>query len=137
MTSRGKFIWYDVMTTDTKAAAKFYGDVIGWTTQEHPMQGGGSYTIFSQGPVMVAGLMAIPEEVRAQGVPPCWSGYVWVDDVDAEVKRVAAAGGSIKRPPTDIPNVGRFAVVADPGGAVFLLFKPNTTEEPKPVAKVW
>jgi predicted enzyme related to lactoylglutathione lyase len=134
MASHGKFIWYDVMTTDTKAAAKFYGDVIGWTTQEHPMQGGGSYTIFSKGAVMVAGLMAIPDEVRAQGVPPCWSGYVSTDDVDAEAKRVTAAGGSIKRPPTDIPNVGRFAVVADPGGAVFLLFKPNTTEEPKPVA---
>jgi hypothetical protein len=134
MTSRGKFIWYDLMTTDTKAGAKFYSDVIGWTTQEHPMQGGGSYTILSKGPLMVGGLMAIPEEMRAQGVPPCWSGYVSTDDVDAEVKRVEAAGGSIKRPPTDIPNVGRFAVVADPGGAVFLLFKPNTTEDPKPVA---
>ena len=133
-TPRGKFIWYDVMTTDTKAAAKFYSDVIGWSTQEHPMADGGSYTVFSKGPTMVAGLMAIPNEMRAQGVAPCWSGYVSTDDVDAEVKRVAAAGGAIKRPPTDIPNVGRFAVVADPGGAVFLLFKPNTTEEPKPVA---
>jgi predicted enzyme related to lactoylglutathione lyase len=130
----GKFIWYDVMTTDTKAAAKFYGDVIGWTAQEHPMQGGGSYTIFSKGAAMVAGLMAIPEDARAQGVPPCWSGYVSTDDVDAEAMRVGTAGGSIRRLPTDIPNVGRFAVVADPGGAVFLLFKPNTTEEPKPVA---
>jgi predicted enzyme related to lactoylglutathione lyase len=133
-TPRGKFVWYDVMTTDTKAAAKFYGDVIGWTAEEHPMAGGGSYTVFSKGPAMVAGLMAIPEEMRAQGVPPCWSGYVSTDDVDAEARRVTAAGGAIKRPPTDIPNVGRFAVVADPGGAVFLLFKPNTTEAPKPVA---
>src|SRR5215470_7640953 len=133
-TSGGKFVWYDVMTTDTKAAAKFYADVIGWTAEEHPMAGGGTYTVFSKGPAMVAGLMAIPDEMRAQGVPPCWSGYVSTDDVDAEVKRVAAAGGSIKRPPTDIPNVGRFAVVADPGGAVFLLFKLNTTEEPKSVA---
>ena len=133
-TPRGKFIWYDVMTPDPKAAAKFYADVIGWTAQEHPMEGGGSYTIFSKGPAMVAGLMAIPDEMRAQGVPPCWSGYVSTDDVDAEAKRVKAAGGSVKRPPTDIPNVGRFAVVADPGDAVFLLFKPNTSEEPKPVA---
>jgi uncharacterized protein len=133
-TPRGKFIWYDVMTPDTKAAAKFYSDVIGWTAQEHPMQDGGSYTIFSKGQTMVAGLMAIPEEMRAQGVPPCWSGYIGTDDVDAEAKRVTAAGGSVKRPPTDIPNVGRFAVVADPGGAVFLLFKPNGEEEPKPLA---
>ena len=45
-----------------------------------------------------------------------------------------AAGGTIRRLPEDIPNVGRFAVAADPGGAVFLLFKPNGTEEPKSVA---
>lgn len=133
-TLRGKFIWYDVMTPDTKAAAKFYGDVIGWTAQEHPMTDGRTYTVFSKGTAMVAGLMTIPDEARAQGVPPCWTGYVSTDDVDAEVRRVAAAGGSVKRPPTDIPSVGRFAVVADPGGAVFLLFKPNTSEEPKPVA---
>jgi uncharacterized protein len=133
-TPRGKFIWYDVMTTDTKAAAKFYSDVIGWKAQEHPMADGGSYTIFSSGPAMVAGLMAIPEPMCAEGVPPCWSGYIGVDDVDADAERVKTAGGGIKRPPTDIPNVGRFAVASDPGGAVFLLFKPNTEEEPKPVA---
>jgi len=132
--SRGKFIWYDLMTPDPKAAAKFYSEVIGWSAQEHPMQGGGSYTIFSKGPTMVAGLMGLPDEMRANGVPPVWNGYIGTDEVDAEAKRVTAAGGSIKRPPVDIPNVGRFAVVADPAGAVFLLFKPNTTEEPKPVA---
>jgi len=132
-TPRGRFIWYDVMTSDPKAAAKFYTEVIGWSAQEHPMADGGTYTVFSAGPTMVAGLMAIPEAMRAEGVPPCWSGYVSTDDVDAEVRRVEAAGGSIRRPPTDIPNVGRFAVVADPGGAVFLLFKPNTTETPTPV----
>src|SRR5581483_4424160 len=92
------------------------------------------YTVFSKGPTMVAGLMAIPAELKAQSVPPCWSGYIATDDVDAEVKRVTAAGGAIQKPPTDIPNVGRFAVVADPGGAVFLLFKPNGDETPQPVA---
>jgi len=130
---RGKFIWYDVMTTDTKAATAFYGDVIGWDAQEHVMQNNSTYTVFSKGPVMVAGLMAIPEALRAEGAKPCWSGYVATNDVDADAARVAAAGGAIKRKPEDIPNVGRFAVVADPGGAVFLLFKPNTQEEPKPV----
>jgi predicted enzyme related to lactoylglutathione lyase len=131
---RGTFVWYDVMTTDTKAAAKFYGDVIGWTAQEHSMADGGSYTVFSKGSAMVAGLMAIPEPMRAEGVPPCWSGYISSDDVDADAQRVVGSGGAIRRPPSDIPNVGRFAVAADPGGAVFLLFKPNSTEESKPVA---
>ena len=131
---RGKFIWYDVMTSDTKAATAFYSHVIGWDAQEHAMPDNRTYTVFSKGPAMVAGLMGIPEELCAEGAKPCWSGYVATDDVDADTARVAAAGGAIKRPPTDIPNVGRFAVVADPGGAVFLLFKPNTEQEPKPVA---
>jgi len=82
---------------------------------------------------MAAGLMAIPAEARAMGVPPCWSGYIAVDDVDAEAARVTEAGGTIQRPPEDIPDVGRFAVAADPGGAVFLIFKPNGEETPKPI----
>jgi uncharacterized protein len=132
--SRGKFIWYDLMTTDTKAAARFYSEVVGWSAQEHQMAHGDTYTVFSKGDRMVAGLMAIPEPMRAEGVPPCWSGYVSSDDVDADARRIEAAGGSVKRPPADIPNIGRFAVVADPGDAVFLIFKPSGAEEPKPAA---
>lgn len=131
---RGNFIWYDVMTTDTKAATAFYTDVIGWQAQEHAMADNRSYTVFSKGPAMVAGLMALPEAACAEGVKPCWSGYIATDDVDTDVARVASAGGTIRRAPEDIPDVGRFAVAADPGGAVFLLFKPSSTEEPKPVA---
>jgi uncharacterized protein len=131
---RGKFIWYDVMTSDTKAAAAFYTGVIGWEAQEHAMPDNGSYTVFRKGQRMVAGLMALPGELCAEGVRPCWSGYIASDDVDADAARVLTAGGAIRRAPQDIPNVGRFAVAADPGGAVFLLFKPNTTDEPKPVA---
>jgi uncharacterized protein len=134
MAPRGKFIWYDVMTSDTKAATSFYKHVIGWDAQEHDMPDNHSYTVFSKGPTMVAGLMAIPEPLRAEGAKPCWSGYIASDDVDADAARVKAAGGAIQRPPQDIPNVGRFAVATDPDGAVFLLFKPNTTEEPKPAA---
>jgi predicted enzyme related to lactoylglutathione lyase len=130
----GKFIWYDVMTSDTKAATAFYRDVIGWDAQEHAMPDNRTYTVFSKGPAMVAGLMAIPEAACAQGMRPCWSGYIASDNVDADAARVVSAGGTIMRPPEDIPSVGRFAVAADPGGAGFLLFKPNTTEEPKPVA---
>jgi uncharacterized protein len=131
---RGKFIWYDVMASDPEAAASFYSHVIGWEAQEHSMPDNRSYTVFSKGPAMVAGLMAIPEPMRAQGARPCWSGYVAVDDVDGDAMRVKAEGGAIRREPEDIPNVGRFAVASDPGGAVFLLFKPNTGEGPMKVA---
>ncbi|HLJ65481.1 MAG TPA: VOC family protein [Stellaceae bacterium] len=132
--SLGRFIWYDVMTSDTKTAAKFYGDVIGWTAQSHPTADGGAYTIFSKGSARVAGLMAIPDAMRAEGVSPCWNGYISSQDVDADTNRVVKAGGAVRRAPLDIPDVGRFAVVADPGGAVFLLFKPNRAEEFEPAA---
>jgi uncharacterized protein len=126
---RGEFIWYDVMTNDPQAATSFYSDVIGWDAEEYVMPDR-SYTVFRRGSVMVAGLMAIPETMCASGAKPCWSGYVAVDDVDADAARVKAAGGAIARGPENIPNVGRFAVASDPGGAAFLLFKPNAQEEP-------
>lgn len=122
--STGKFVWYELMTTDTAAAAAFYGSVVGWEAKDAGMPGGG-YTIFNAGATGVGGLMTIPDEVCAMGVPPSWSGYIWVDDVDAYVGKVTAAGGSLLRPAEDIPGVGRFAVVADPYGGAFMLFKDN------------
>ena len=52
-----------------------------------------------------------------------WTGYILVADVDAMAERVREAGGTVHRPPTDIPGVGRFAAVADPHGAMFMLFR--------------
>ena len=117
----GAFVWYELMTSDPQAAAAFYRDVIGWTAQDAGMPGK-PYTLFSASDTMVAGLMAIPDEVRAMGIPPCWTGYVGVADVDAMLADLRAAGGTLRRPAEDIPTVGRFAVVADPQGAVFILF---------------
>ena len=129
----GRFVWYDVMTTDMTAAEAFYRHVIGWTTKDSGMPGA-SYTLLSAGATMIAGLMPIPEDVRKKGVGPAWRGYIGVDDVDAFAKRVTKAGGAIRRPPTDIPGVGRFAVAADPHGAGFILFTPGSDQQPAPVA---
>ncbi len=128
-----KFVWYDVMTSDTQAAESFYTQVIGWSAKDAGMPDGG-YTIFSAGPTMIGGLMPITPEAAAMGARPCWSGYIGVDDVDAYAERVKAAGGAVHRPPTDIPGVGRFAVVADPHGAVFILFKGNGEPDQTPPA---
>lgn len=125
----GKFIWYDVMTTDCKAAESFYKRVLGWSAKDSGM-GDRSYTLFSAGPVMVGGLMPITDEAKKMGVPPCWSGYIAVDDVDDYAARVKKAGGAIHRGPEDIPGVGRFAVVADPHGAVFIIMKGDSAEGP-------
>jgi uncharacterized protein len=122
--SHGKFVWYELMTTDTAGAESFYRDVIGWGAQDAGTPGM-SYTLFKAGETSVGGMMAIPEEGCAKGAQPGWVGYVAVDDVDASAAQAAREGGKIHRPPGDIPGVGRFAIIADPQGATLALFKPS------------
>ena len=125
----GTFIWYDQMSNDVSGAEAFYTKVVGWTLAPNTMNDQ-RYTILQAGAAGIGGLMPIPAEAASMGVPPCWTGYVAVDDVKAYADKVKAAGGSVMRPPTDIPNVGTFAVVLDPTGAGFILFKGNSAEAP-------
>jgi hypothetical protein len=120
--SHGKFVWYELMTTDTAAAESFYRSVIGWGARDAGMPGM-AYTLFAAGKTDVAGLMQLPEAARAMGAGPSWIGYVAVDDVDASAAQVKQEKGSVYRAPDDIPGIGRFAIVADPQGAVIALFK--------------
>lgn len=132
----GSFVWYELMTTDTAAARAFYGHVAGWTAEVTEIAGP-PYTLFAAPDGQVAGMMTLPDDLRAKGVPPCWTGYVGVEDVDASAALAQTLGGSMCCPPMDIPNVGRFATVADPQGAVIALFRwtmPGTTERPAPDA---
>jgi predicted enzyme related to lactoylglutathione lyase len=127
----GSFVWYELMTTDTGAAKAFYGQAVGWGLQEMPEM---SYTLFTAGDAPVGGLMSLPEDARKAGAPPGWLGYVAVEDVDAATARVKQLGGAVHTPPTDIPNIGRFAVVADPQRATFALFRGQgpAPERPEP-----
>ena len=117
-TPKGRFVWFDLMTKDAQGATAFYTETIGWKTQtwEGPMD----YTMWVVGEQPVGGVMPLPKE--AEGVPPHWIGYAKVDDVDAKVALVKELGGTVHRPGDDIPEVGRFAIVADPQGATFALF---------------
>ena len=131
MSLRGAFVWHELMTSDIKAAATFYSKVVPWTAADSGMTDP-QYWIFSAGDAMVGGLMAIPEDARKMGAPPMWTGYIGVDDVDAAAKKLVSLGGKVHREPADIPNVGRFAVVADPQGAVFELFHPASIPPGEP-----
>ena len=107
------------MTSDTKAAGKFYSHVVGWTTQEMPTaEGDVPYTVFNLGNVGIAGMLTIPGHTA-------WVGYIDVDDVDAHIEKIVEAGGKLLRPATDVPGMLRFAVVSDPQGAAFVVFTPN------------
>jgi predicted enzyme related to lactoylglutathione lyase len=119
----GKFVWYELMTTDTAGAEAFYTTVAGWSAQDSGLPGiEYAYTVLGVGGAHIGGIMALPQEASAGGAR--WLGYVAVADADASAASIEAAGGVIHRPPADIPNVGRFAVVADPQGAVFNIMKP-------------
>lgn len=120
--THGAFVWHELMTGDMKSAETFYKSVVGWSCRDSGMTGM-DYAIFSAGEAMTAGLMHIPDDAKKMGAPPSWSGYVSVDDVDAAAVKLKSLGGKVVREPADIPDVGRFSVVADPQGAYFQLFK--------------
>ena len=127
----GRFVWYELMTTDLAAARAFYGEVVGWQVHDAQMPGH-DYWMFTAGETPAAGLMTLPEDARKMGAPPHWMGYVDVADVDATASKVTAHGGTVYVPPTDIPNVGRFSVVADPQGASLALFKSASPDQDQP-----
>jgi hypothetical protein len=130
---QSSFVWYELMTSDVAGAKAFYASVAGWKTEDVTMPGM-TYTLLRAGEApgaeaQVGGLMALPEAACAAGMRPCWAGYIGVDDVDAGAVKVTRLGGRILGAPRDIPNVGRFATVTDPAGAMFNLFKPLQTGE--------
>jgi predicted enzyme related to lactoylglutathione lyase len=128
-----RFVWYELTTSDPDAAEAFYRAVVGWNTADAG-QPGVRYTILSAGDRGMGGLAALPAEAASAGARPGWRGYVGVPDTDGAAKRVVESRGAILHGPDDIPDVGRFAVVADPGGAVFLLLTPLPREDAPPPA---
>jgi uncharacterized protein len=128
--SHGRFVWYELMTTDMEAAKAFYAKVVGWGMQDASMPGM-AYTLCTAGATSVSGLMDLPEDAKRMGAEPLWIGYVGVDDVDAIAERTKQLGGAIRVPPTDIPDISRFSVVADPQMATLALFKwQNPGQQP-------
>jgi uncharacterized protein len=130
---RGRFLWYELMTTDTAAAQAFYTQALGWGAQ--PFSAGPiPYTLWTRGgPDVppVGGMMALPEDARQAGAPPNWVVYVGTPDVDATVDRAKTLGATVFAEPMDIPEVGRIAVLADPQGATFAVYKPGSDPAPE------
>ena len=119
---RGRFVWHELMTTNTKSGADFFAKVVGWKTKvsdENP-----SYSMFTMNGRPMAGLMALPDDAKAMGTPPCWVTYIGTPNVDETVTQAVSLGGKVLKAAADIPTIGRFAVLQDPQGAVFLAFTP-------------
>ena len=116
----GSFVWHELMTGDTNRAKDFYSRLFGWKMQDDEMMPGFIYTMISNKGEMLGGMMAITPE---QGdTPPHWMIYISVRDVDATAQQCEEAGGEIVVPAHDIP-VGRWALLQDPTGAKFAIYK--------------
>lgn len=122
----GEVWWTELMTRDVQAALKYYRSVCGWHFEPFPlpMPGGGTYYVGSLGDKPVIGVLDLTSLQGMEDVPPHWFSYFAVRDLDAALAATEAAGGSITRPPFEVPHIGRIAMVTDPTGAALGLIRP-------------
>lgn len=117
----GALMWNELQVHDTAVCEAFYGTVFGWVAESSEMPTG-TYTAFKLGDNYVAGMVQIqPEWGEA---PAAWTVYISVDDCDGAIATATSSGGTVVMPPMDIPDVGRFALLQDPQGAMFYVIQP-------------
>ena len=123
----GRFVWYELLTSDPEAATRFYTELIGWGTAQ--WEGGSEpYTMWTNDDTPIGGVISLPEVAKQAGAPPHWLAYLGTPDVEATVSQVKELGGKVLVAPTQVPTVGNFAVLSDPQEAAFAVFNP--TEPP-------
>lgn len=121
----GSFCWNELATTDTAKAGDFYASLLGWGKDVQnfgPME----YTMFNNGDRPAGGMYKMPPEMG--NIPPHWLVYFAVDDCDASAQKATELGATIMAPPSDIPGIGRFAIVIDPQGAAFAIIKLESAQ---------
>lgn len=123
-TSKGRFCWYELMTTDPDGAQDFYERVVGWSTEGR--DGADTpYTVWMNGDMPVGGVMELPKDAADAGAPPHWIAYVSTPSVDETIERARRFGAQVVWGPMDLEDVGWVAGLADPQGAQFALHQPE------------
>ncbi len=117
------FVWHEVYGPDADAIVDFYTKALDFGVTDYPMGDMGVYRMLTKDGQGVAGVQAT-NSPEMKDVPPHWSTYLSVDDVDARVARCIELGATLVVPAMDIPTVGRMALIHDPQGAHIWLFKP-------------
>jgi predicted enzyme related to lactoylglutathione lyase len=130
-TNTGRFVWHELHTTDRVKAQKFYAQLLGWQVKEESMGPGEPYGVCFLDGKDHAG---ITKSMAPPQVPSHWLPYIGVPDVDQYVAKLKGLGGEVRMEAMNIPNIGRFAVVADPQGAPFALFKGAKPDPEEPAA---
>ncbi|WP_273687218.1 VOC family protein [Ketogulonicigenium vulgare] len=122
---QGTPCWYELGTEDIRAAGQFYRKIFGWQMIDGGMEEM-DYHLGKSGEEMVAGFMSTADQEDPP--PPNWLIYFAADDCDKTAADIKAAGGQIYRGPDDIPGTGRYAIAADPQGAVFGILQADMSE---------
>ena len=117
----GRPLWFELVTTDMKAAEQFYSAVVGWTVT--PFRSGSEpYNMWTRtGGTSVGGVMPIPTGMK---FPPHWVMYIGVPKLEEGIAHVERLGGSAMSPVIEVPDVGRMRIMNDAQGAMFAIFEP-------------
>ena len=130
----GDFVWYELMTPDPDAAQRFYGGLLNWEFEQTKLDGQ-DYRGFTAGDAKVGGFLTLTEEMAENGARASWVGYVNVDDVPSAVAKVRDAGGHVFMEGGEVPDVGPFALVADPQGVPFYVIDEQSGQPSGAFAK--
>lgn len=121
----GAYCWVELNAKDLLSDKLFYWNAFGWDPKESTVPGT-NYTEFKLGGASIAGGLPMDPDLP-EGTPPNWIVYFLVADTDASVAKLTELGGGVHHPPSDVPGVGRFAIVHDPQGGVFALLQNTQT----------
>jgi predicted enzyme related to lactoylglutathione lyase len=121
----GKLVWYELVTTDVKAAEAFYTEIVGWTVTPFPGLGQPYDVLNNAAGKGMGGVMKIPDGMN---YPPHWVMYIGTPNIDDTIAQIGRLGGMTLSPPIDAPEVGRMRTMLDPQGAMFSLIQPASQE---------
>jgi uncharacterized protein len=125
----GRVGWPELSTTDPARAIAFYGSLLGWKTKPETGLESAPYVEWVNHGESIGGLLPMRGDMWA-GVPPHWMIYVTVADCDERAAHAASLGAKIQVPPRDIPNTGRFSMIADRQGAMFSIIQLTGNHQP-------
>jgi predicted enzyme related to lactoylglutathione lyase len=126
--AHGRFVWHELAVPSQDAAQSFYLKVTPWKTE--PWDHSPDYTLLTNEGTPLGGIAELTKDLAARGVPPHWLPYVSVYDVDACARQAVALGGQLRMGPKEVPNIGAWAVIADPQGAALGIYEPANPRPP-------
>ena len=121
----GMFCWFELGTSDTDAAKKFYGQLFGWTASDMPAGPDMIYTMLQIDGKDIGAMYGLSEAHKSQGVPPHWLTYISVASADESAAKAKELGATVIMEPFDVFDAGRMALFQDPTGATFAIWQAN------------